>query len=438
MAQSKLVGGWLRPRTLTMTVLAAALALGWAMRERAFAREKADLVQSQTVTLEQVKTEDVSFRDEVVGQVGFYVQGDTPASTQFVTGRFTLRPGKTNHLPHTHVEEEVLIIESGHGEIFCEGKTTPVGPGSVMYTTPNVAARDHRLERGPADVLLHQVGRQRLSVNLSRSEAKPDSGPLALPESGPECLSRPSGIIAGAGSNPLRLLPSSLFPLPSSLCPLESAFPSSSRRPADCACRMAGPTRSCPPENPPLVIWNPEAIPAPRRSSASRCAWAACRSPRGSSSRRWRATRAWRSGWRCASCGGLGLATTDLVNARSILERRPRSFELAETCPDDRPIAIQIYGTRHRRDARGGPLGRRPRGLGGGHQHGLPGQQGGQDRRRLGPDVPGRLGRRGWSRRWSDAVDVPVTVKMRLGWDDDNLTAPALARAVRAGRAWPG
>ena len=42
--------------------------------------------------------------------------------------------------------------------------------------------------------------------------------------------------------------------------------------------------------------------------------------------------------------GGLGLATTDLVNARSIMERRPRSFELAETCPEDRPLAIQIYG----------------------------------------------------------------------------------------------
>ena len=26
------------------------------------------------------------------------------------------------------------------------------------------------------------------------------------------------------------------------------------------------------------------------------------------------------------------------------------------------------------------------------------------------------------------AVNVPVTVKMRLGWDDDNLNAPALAR----------
>ena len=28
-----------------------------------------------------------------------------------------------------------------------------------------------------------------------------------------------------------------------------------------------------------------------------------------------------------------------------------------------------------------------------------------------------------------DAVDVPVTVKMRLGWDADNLTAPDLARS---------
>src|SRR4051794_665859 len=43
-------------------------------------------------------------------------------------------------------------------------------------------------------------------------------------------------------------------------------------------------------------------------------------------------------------CGGLGLVTTDLVNARSLLERRPRAHELTETCPEDRPMAIQIYG----------------------------------------------------------------------------------------------
>src|SRR5438046_6565585 len=29
-----------------------------------------------------------------------------------------------------------------------------------------------------------------------------------------------------------------------------------------------------------------------------------------------------------------------------------------------------------------------------------------------------------------DAVKIPVTAKMRLGWDDQNLTAPDLARAL--------
>ena len=29
-----------------------------------------------------------------------------------------------------------------------------------------------------------------------------------------------------------------------------------------------------------------------------------------------------------------------------------------------------------------------------------------------------------------DAVKIPVTAKMRLGWDDDNLTAPDLARVL--------
>ena len=29
-----------------------------------------------------------------------------------------------------------------------------------------------------------------------------------------------------------------------------------------------------------------------------------------------------------------------------------------------------------------------------------------------------------------EAVKIPVTAKMRLGWDEDNLTAPDLARAL--------
>ena len=42
--------------------------------------------------------------------------------------------------------------------------------------------------------------------------------------------------------------------------------------------------------------------------------------------------------------GGLGWATTDLVNARSLLERNPTALKLAATSPADRPLAIQLFG----------------------------------------------------------------------------------------------
>jgi nifR3 family TIM-barrel protein len=128
------------------------------------------------------------------------------------------------------------------------------------------------------------------------------------------------------------------------------------------------------------------------------------------------------------SCGGLGLATTDLVNARSLIEKRPRAFELAETCDEDRPLAIQIYGSvaaEMEQAARwvegqgavavdinmGCPV-RKVVKAGGGSA--LLCQM---DRA---VDLVTKVVR---------AVRIPVTVKMRLGWDQESLTAPQLAVA---------
>jgi mannose-6-phosphate isomerase-like protein (cupin superfamily) len=119
--------------------VALVLALGWSYREVAFAFERAKEVSSGTINLDQLEMASFKDKDELVGKNGVYLSGDTPASTKFATGRFILEPGKTPHAPHTHVEEEVMIIESGHGEIICDGKTTKVGPGSIMYTTPNTS-----------------------------------------------------------------------------------------------------------------------------------------------------------------------------------------------------------------------------------------------------------------------------------------------------------
>src|SRR2546422_9424217 len=43
--------------------------------------------------------------------------------------------------------------------------------------------------------------------------------------------------------------------------------------------------------------------------------------------------------------GGVGLATTDLVNARSLLEKNPKAIKLIETSPADRPLAVQLFGS---------------------------------------------------------------------------------------------
>ena len=117
--------------------LTLVLAAGWSFRELAYAFDGPKELSSITINLDEVKLVTAHDRGQAVGENGVYLAGDTPASTKFVTGRFTLPAGKTPHLPHTHPEEEIMIVEKGHGEIFCDGKTTKVGPGSVMYTTPN-------------------------------------------------------------------------------------------------------------------------------------------------------------------------------------------------------------------------------------------------------------------------------------------------------------
>jgi len=124
-------------RRWSIAALSLALAAGWLCREVAFALERAAEVASTTINLDQLQLAGFSDKGELVGRNGVYLAGDTPASSKFVTGRFVLQPGKSPHPPHTHPEEEVMIIESGQGEILCDGKTTKVGPGSVMYTTPN-------------------------------------------------------------------------------------------------------------------------------------------------------------------------------------------------------------------------------------------------------------------------------------------------------------
>jgi len=127
--------------------------------------------------------------------------------------------------------------------------------------------------------------------------------------------------------------------------------------------------------------------------------------------------------------GGVGLCTTDLVNARSLLEKNRKALKLIETCAEDFPLAVQIFGsvpsemaaaTRMLEDLgvasvdvnMGCPV-RKVCGVGGGSAMMT-------ELDRTAALVRGMI----------EAVRIPITCKMRLGWDDENLTAPDLARAL--------
>jgi nifR3 family TIM-barrel protein len=127
--------------------------------------------------------------------------------------------------------------------------------------------------------------------------------------------------------------------------------------------------------------------------------------------------------------GGLDLATTDLVNARSLLEKKPKALKLIESCPADRPLAVQLFGSvpEEMRDAAAylESIGISSVDI----NMGCPARKvcrvGGGSAMMTGMDKTAAL-----VRGMVDAVKIPVTAKMRLGWDEQNLTAPDLARVL--------
>src|SRR4051794_19159206 len=127
--------------------------------------------------------------------------------------------------------------------------------------------------------------------------------------------------------------------------------------------------------------------------------------------------------------GGLDLATTDLVNARSLLEKNPKALKLIETAPADRPLAVQLFGSvpEEMRDAAGylESIGIASVDINMGCPVRKVCRVGGGSAMMTELDKTAQL-----VKGMVDAVKIPVTAKMRLGWDDENITAPDLARAL--------
>lgn len=130
------------------------------------------------------------------------------------------------------------------------------------------------------------------------------------------------------------------------------------------------------------------------------------------------------------ACGGVGLAVTDLLCPEGVLRENYRSMQLAATCPEDSPISMQLYGSDVHRlceaarwcEDRGADV----IDINMGCPVDKITKKDGGSKLLCDPDNTVRM-----AERIVAAVPrTPVTAKMRLGWDDTCIVAPALARRL--------
>lgn len=124
---------------------------------------------------------------------------------------------------------------------------------------------------------------------------------------------------------------------------------------------------------------------------------------------------------------GCALVTTEMVSAEGLIRSRRRTASLLQSCPEERPLAVQIFG------ARPGSMAEAARIV----------QEEGADLVDINMGCPVRkvvrggsgaallkdLGRaRGILQAVRNCISVPLTVKIRSGWDEKDLNYLEVAR----------
>ena len=135
----------------------------------------------------------------------------------------------------------------------------------------------------------------------------------------------------------------------------------------------------------------------------------------------------------CRELGGVGCAYTDLLNSRAVLAGTGRSMILAATSPEDRPFGMQLYGS---------PTDPLPEAAAWAIDHGaeivdinmgcpvdkVAKKNGGSLLLRDCPSTVDLVERIVEVVERHGGGRVPVTAKIRLGWDRDSIVGPRLAR----------
>lgn len=153
-----------------MKIILLALSLGF------FCLSKAQKIDSLTAgvykwsELNPVK-EDTRIRREIL-------EGSTTSLSYFEVHASTLEPGKAPHPPHTHTDqEELIIVKEGQVKITIKGESKILGPGSIAYAMPG---DEHGIENAGTSAATYYIFKYKSKLPLNMERAKQNGGSFMI------------------------------------------------------------------------------------------------------------------------------------------------------------------------------------------------------------------------------------------------------------------
>ena len=110
----------------------------------------ASQTQSQVMSSRVIDWSSMTTRSTNVGAVRDLFRSPTATLDELEMHVTTLNAGLASHAPHTHPNEEVVILKEGTLEVYSNGDTVTVGAGSVLFFASNQSHGVRNVGTGPA------------------------------------------------------------------------------------------------------------------------------------------------------------------------------------------------------------------------------------------------------------------------------------------------
>jgi (S)-ureidoglycine aminohydrolase len=106
------------------------------------------------------------------------MEGSTTSLAAFEGHTSTLEPGKIPHPPHTHADqEELIIVKEGKVKVTINGVSNILGPGSIAYAIPG---DNHGIENAGTVPAIYYVFKYKSKLPMDLARAKQNGGSFMI------------------------------------------------------------------------------------------------------------------------------------------------------------------------------------------------------------------------------------------------------------------